>query len=134
MQRLSPTANRRQGLDRDPGNVVERLLRGEGHACTCVWNLSIDDFGCFGAYRSIIKSCQRTRAALNLATSSKKSLWQLKKKERRGAKASTSRPRETASSTYCKALANVNASSCAAVEPASRMWYPEMLMVFHRGT
>ena len=30
--------------------------------------------------------------------------------------------------------ASVKASSCAAVEPASRMWYPLMEMVFHCGT
>ena len=29
-------------------------------------------------------------------------------------------------STYAKPSASVNASSCAAVEPASRMWYPEI--------
>ena len=28
----------------------------------------------------------------------------------------------------------VNAISCTAVEPASRMWYPEIEMVFHFGT
>ncbi len=31
------------------------------------------------------------------------------------------------------ALARVNATSCTAVEPASRMWYPEIEMVFHFG-
>ena len=35
---------------------------------------------------------------------------------------STSRPRDRPSSTYPKPSASVNASSCAAVEPASRMW------------
>ena len=30
-------------------------------------------------------------------------------------------------------LAIVNASSCTAVEPASRMWYPEIEIVFHDG-
>ncbi len=30
-------------------------------------------------------------------------------------------------------LANVKATSCTAVEPASRMWYPEMEMVFQFG-
>ena len=32
------------------------------------------------------------------------------------------------------ALANVNATSCTAVEPASRMWYPLIEIVFHCGT
>jgi hypothetical protein len=39
------------------------------------------------------------RAARYLAISSKKSMWALKKNERRGAKASTSRPRSSACST-----------------------------------
>ena len=30
-------------------------------------------------------------------------------------------------------FASVNASSCTAVEPASRMWYPEIEIVFHDG-
>ncbi len=32
------------------------------------------------------------------------------------------------------ALASVKATSCTALLPASRMWYPEMEMVFHWGT
>ena len=32
------------------------------------------------------------------------------------------------------ALENVKANSCAADAPASAMWYPLMLMVFHLGT
>jgi hypothetical protein len=62
------------------------------------------------------------RAARYLAISSKKSMCALKKNERRGAKSSTSRPRSMAASTYAKPSASVKASSCAAVEPASRMW------------
>ena len=42
---------------------------------------------------------QRRRAARNLATSSRRSLWALKKKERRGANESTSSPRDRADST-----------------------------------
>jgi hypothetical protein len=62
------------------------------------------------------------RAARYLQISSKKSLWALKKYDRRGAKASTDRPRAIAASTYAKPSESVNASSCTAVEPASRMW------------
>ncbi len=50
----------------------------------------------------------------------------MKKKDSRGAKSSTSRPRSRHASTYANPSASVNASSCAAVEPASRMWYPEI--------
>jgi hypothetical protein len=32
------------------------------------------------------------------------------------------------------ALANVNATSCEAVEPASRMWYPLIEIVFQFGS
>mgnify|MGYP003694678897 CR=1 FL=1 len=62
------------------------------------------------------------RAARSLAISSKKSLWMSQKNESRGAKSSTSSPRAMPRSTYVKPSASVNASSCAAVAPASRMW------------
>jgi hypothetical protein len=62
------------------------------------------------------------RAARNFAISSKKSRWASKKNDSPDAKSSTSMPRDTPSSTYPKPSASVNASSCAAVEPASRMW------------
>ena len=62
------------------------------------------------------------RAARNLAISSKKSLCELKKKDRRGAKLSTSIPASTHHCTYSMPSRSVKASSCAAVEPASRMW------------
>src|SRR3954453_9010321 len=58
------------------------------------------------------------RAARYFATSSKKSMCALKKKERRGAKSSTSRPRSIAASTYAKPSASVNATSCPACEPS----------------
>jgi hypothetical protein len=61
-------------------------------------------------------------------------LWALKKKARREANESTDIPASIAACTYAIPLASVNAISCAAVEPASRMWYPEMLIVFHFGT
>ena len=61
------------------------------------------------------------RAARNLATSSNRSLCAAKKKLSRGAKRSTSSPASTARLTYSIALAKVNASSCTAVAPASRM-------------
>src|SRR5690606_22842136 len=60
--------------------------------------------------------------AVEVAISSKKSICALKKNDSRGAKSSTSRPRATARSTYVNPSFSVNASSCAAVDPASRMW------------
>ena len=57
----------------------------------------------------------------------------MKKKESRGAKSSTSSPRSIAASTYAKPSASVKASSCAAVEPASRMWYPEIEIGWNSG-
>ena len=73
------------------------------------------------------------RADRNLAISSKKSLWTLKKKLSRGAKSSTAMPRSMQCRTYSKPSARVNASSCTALLPASRMWYPLMLMGLNRG-
>ncbi len=57
----------------------------------------------------------------------------LKKNDSRGANTSTANPAANACSTYAKPFANVNASSCAAVDPASRMWYPEIEIECHRG-
>ena len=62
------------------------------------------------------------RAALNFATSSNMSLWAAKKNDSRGANRSTASPASIARRTYSMVLANVNASSCTAVAPASRMW------------
>ena len=58
----------------------------------------------------------------------------MKKKLNLGANASISRPRSRHQSTYSNPSASVNASSCTAVEPASRMWYPLMLIGFHFGS
>ena len=38
-----------------------------------------------------------------------------------------------AACTYAMACASVNATSCTAVDPASRMWYPLIDIVFHCG-
>ena len=68
-----------------------------------------------------MRRAQMRRAARNFAVSSRMSVHAAKKKESRGAIASTCIPRATAASTYAMALAKVKASSCAAVAPASRM-------------
>ena len=68
---------------------------------------------------------QIRRAARNLAISSKKSMWASKKNDSPGANVLMSSPRDSPSSTYPNPSARVNASSCAAVLPASRMWYPD---------
>jgi len=60
-------------------------------------------------------------------------LCALKKKESRSPKSSGESPASTAARQYAIPLASVNASSCTAVAPASRMWYPEMEIVFQRG-
>ena len=62
------------------------------------------------------------RAARNFATSSKKSLCAFQKNEMRGATVSMPSPALCAARRYAFASASVNAISCSAVEPASRMW------------
>ena len=57
------------------------------------------DSGLRAPKRSRITVAQMRRAARSLAISSKKSLWMSKKKDRRGAKLSTSRPRLMQAST-----------------------------------
>ena len=88
--------------------------------CACV--RSFIDSARRAPKRSFMSRAQSLRAARNLAISSKKSLCTSKKNERRGAKSSTSRPRARQLSTYPTPSARVNASSCPAVLPASRMW------------
>ncbi len=73
------------------------------------------------------------RAARNFATSSKKFMWHAKKKDTRGANSSSAKPASSAACTYAIAFASVNATSCTAVAPASRMWYPLIEIVFHLG-
>src|SRR5205085_7599751 len=73
-------------------------------------------------------------AARNLATSSKRLLCALKKKESLLPNTFISRPFLIAASTYAFPLLSVKAISCTAVLPASRIWYPEIEMVFHFGT
>ena len=88
----------------------------------CAWKRSASAFGFVAPNRSRITRAQRRRAARNFATSWKKSLCALKKKERRAPKSSGDRPASTAAAQYAMPFAIVNASSCTAVEPASRMW------------
>ena len=59
----------------------------------CVWKRSIQLLRILAPNSSRIIRAQSRRAARNFATSSKRWLCALKKKERRGAKASTSSPR-----------------------------------------
>ena len=99
----------------------------------CVWNRSIPERGSLAPNRSVTILDHIRLAARNFATSSKKFMWQAKKNDRRGANRSMSSPASSAAFTYAMALASVKAISWAAVEPASRMWYPEMEIVFHRG-
>src|SRR2546426_12542125 len=106
--------------------VRTMLLRGCCHVrdapefCACV--LNNNDLGSLTLYLSFNTRAQIRRAARNLATSSKKSIPQLKKNERRGAKTSTFNPASIPRSTYANPSAHVNASSWAAQDPASRIW------------
>ncbi len=64
-----------------------------------VWNRSIIAFGSVAPNRSRMISAHSRRAARNLATSSKRSLWALKKKESLLPKVSTSSPASSAART-----------------------------------
>ncbi len=87
----------------------------------CVWKRSFHERSSLASKRSRITSAQSRRAARYLAISSKKSLCALKKNEMRGAKSSTSSPASMPYCTYSMPSRSVNASSCSAVAPASRM-------------
>ena len=65
----------------------------------CVWNRIVCDFGSSEPNRSLMILAHIRRAARNFAISWKTLLWQLKKKARRGAKSSITRPRSRAAPT-----------------------------------
>ena len=92
MERLGSAEHGGQGLVSNPDDVVLRLLGGQAAAGRLGVEAEHQRFGVFGPNRSFMIRAQRRRAARNLATSSRKSRWELKKKDNRGAKASTSSP------------------------------------------
>ena len=100
----------------------------------CEWKRRVHERSDRAWKRSRITRAQMRRAARYFAISSKKSEWALKKNEIRGANSSTSSPASMPACTYSMPSRSVNASSCAAVDPASRMWYPLTEIVFQRGT
>ena len=63
------------------------------------WNLSIEERGSLAPKRSRMIRAQSRRAARNFATSSRRLLWALKKKESWGAKSSTRSPASRAALT-----------------------------------
>ena len=78
------------------------LLRGcwavSDDPAVWAWNRIRHDLGSVAPNRSFMMRAQSRRAALNLATSSRRWLWALKKNERRGANSSTPSPAETPAS------------------------------------
>ena len=100
----------------------------------CAWKRSAVARGFVAPKRSLMIRAHSRRAARNFATSWKKWLCALKKNESRSPKSSGESPAATAASQYAIPFASVNASSCAALAPASRMWYPEIEIVFQRGS
>src|SRR3989442_4984836 len=91
------------------------LLRGCCHVrdapefWACVLNKS--DLGSLTLYLSLNTLAQIRRAARNFATSSKKSIPQLKKKERLRAKSSTLCPSSSSTSTYAHPSVSQDAQS-----------------------
>ena len=88
----------------------------------CAWKRNASALGFDAPKRSRMIRAHNLRAARNFATSWKKWLCALKKNESRAPNSSGERPAATAASQYAIPFASVNASSCTAVEPASRMW------------
>ena len=82
---------------------------------------NFSEAGSLAPYFSRINLAQTRRAARNFAISGKKSMFEDKNVKRVGATKSTDTPRAIALSKYSRAFANVNATSCTALEPASRM-------------
>src|SRR2546426_3517822 len=86
----------------------------------CVWKRSIQDFGSLAPYLSRIRCAHSRRAARNLAISSKKSMCESKKKERRGAEASDFQPAFVEAPTVAIPPAQGEERSSAAGGPAPR--------------
>ena len=86
------------------------------------WKRSASALGFVAPNRSRMIRAHSRRAARNFATSWKKWLCALKKKERRAPNSSGREARVDGGLAYAIPFASVNASSCTAVEPASRMW------------
>ena len=99
VQALRPPSTAASGLDRDADDVVLGLLRGERRAAGLGVEAQHQEFASLAPKRSVMIRAHMRRAARNLATSSKKSLWAFQKNDRRGAKSSTSRPASMAAST-----------------------------------
>ena len=99
----------------------------------CAWKRRASAFGFVAPKRSFMIRAHSRRAARNFATSTKTSLCALKKNESRAPKSSGDKPASTAALQYAIPFASVKASSCVADAPASRMWYPEIEIVFHLG-
>ncbi len=85
------------------------------------WVRSFSDAGSLAPKPAMIP-CHRVRAARSLATSMNRFMPMAKKKLRRGANSSTSRPRDWAARTYSMPSARVKASSRSAGAPASCRW------------
>ena len=100
----------------------------------CAWKRSACAFGLVAPKRSRMIPAHIRRAARNFAISWKKWLCALKKNERRAPNSSGESPASTAAWQYAIPFASVKASSCAAVAPASRMWYPEIEIVLMSGS
>ncbi len=87
-----------------------------------VWQcVRSDSESAFLGSNGFTSSAHRKRAARSFAASMKKFMPMQKKNDRRGAKASMSRPLALAARTYSSPSARVNASSWTSVAPASCM-------------
>src|SRR5205823_869345 len=86
----------------------------------CAWKRSASARGFVAPKRSFMIRAHSRLAARNFATSWKKWLCALKKKESRAPNSSGERPASTAAEQYAIPFARVKASSWTAVEPAER--------------
>src|SRR5262249_42290663 len=87
----------------------------------CAWVRRRSERSSRAPKRSRMIVAHRRRAARSFATSSRKSLWRVKKKESRGAKLSTGRPRARPASPYGVPAAVVKAGSWTGGDPARRV-------------
>ena len=122
MERLAPTQHGRQGLQRDADHVVVRLLRGQRLPRGLGVEPQFMRAGVRGAEGVAHFLGPDAAGRAEFADLLEEVVVHIEKEAQPGRELVHVQPRSWAWRTYSKPSASVNASSCTALEPASRMW------------
>jgi hypothetical protein len=120
MQRIRAAEDRSQRLKRRPDDVVVRLLRGERHTGGLVWKRSFHERSFFAPKRSRITLPTSARRAVLRDFFEEVAVRVEEERDLRHERVDVEAGL-TPHSTYSMPSRSVKASSCSAVDPASRM-------------